>query len=807
MGQVDHDAIKLATNDLRVELRRDREHKGAIVTRNHKLFSVLLATGACIAAADAIAVEATDAGTATLQEVVVSAQKRDESLQSVPLSLTTFSQEKLDLMGATNLDGVQQSTPNLDFAQQSGGQNNTRVTVRGIGTETLESGGDPGVALHIDGVYVGRNSAAAIDIFDVQRVEVLRGPQGTLYGRNANGGSINIITRRPQDKLEIDGDLTVGSYNWFRARGVLNVPLADSVAARLAVFSDTRDGYEKNLWSQGRDGGDKDNHGARLQVQWQGDNGNTMLLRGYDERFGGVGPATRFLGADLPTADGYPPVYAIGLSSGPVPPAGTNIMADVYRNPTPAIGDPVLPLPKNLLEIRKDAPEYVDQAIRGVDFEGSWQLANAVLLRSLSSYQTNKNDILVDADNSELPIETRRRRNNAHQFSQEFNLLSTGEGRTQWIFGAYYYLERLTEDLWTKTQAGLVPLNFRLPPGAVPGGGGVEQHQHQNYETMSYALFGQASFKLTDAVKLTAGVRETWDHKKQSRSGGGRIDSTTGILFNVGTVGFLSADSSEQSFKDPTWKLVLDYTFQNENMMYVSYSRGSKAGGFDFNSPTVDGVLTAYEPEKLDAYEVGSKNRLFDDRVQFNVAAFYYDYTNLQTFRLTTFGPRTDNAAASTIKGFEAELIVAATDALRIDASAGYLDAKYDQFFIDIPPPGVDYSGNVLNNAPKWTLHAGAQYTWPVGSNNLLARVDWSYKDDIYFDRANSPLDMQKAYSLVNGRLRYDARKWYVDLFGSNLLDKTYVVAQLINPPFNCGCRTVNVGAPRMYGIMFGVRY
>jgi iron complex outermembrane receptor protein len=780
------------------------------VSSNHKLLSVILAgVTAASAGSNALAdAEGQAAGPVTLQEVVISAQKREESLQDVPISVTVFSQEKLDLMGVGNLNGVQESTPNLTFAQQSGDQNSARVTLRGIGSETLVGGGDPGVALHIDGVYVGRNSAAALDIFDVERVEVLRGPQGTLYGRNATGGSVNILTQRPQDTPEMFGDLTIGSYNWTKARGVLNMPLNDHLDARLTLYSDVRDGYEKNLWQGGRDEGDKDSHGGRMQLLWKTDRGDQLLLRAYYTSIGGVGPALRFLGVDNPTPDGYPAIWAVGVSAGPAPPAGLPIAADVFHDPAPAVGAPVLPLPSNLLEMRKNAPEFVDQRIKGVDFDGSWQLTSNVLLRSISSYQTNNNAILVDSDNSELAIETRYRVNDAKQISQEFNLVSTANGPLTWLLGAYFYREEVTETFHVLTPAQLLPIDYPLPPGAVPGGGGIEQYRPQDYQTDSYAIFGQGTYDFTDALSITLGARQSWDHKKQSRTTGGQVDLTNGYLFlGGGAVGPLGPDSSSDKWSKLTGKAVLNYKFGPANMAYLSASTGYKAGGFDFNANTVDGRLDPYEPETVTAYEVGSKNRLLDDRLQLNLAAFYYDYTNLQTFRLTADGPRTDNAASSKIKGVEAEVVVAATDSLRLDGSLGYLDATYDKFFLDIPPPGEDLSGNRLNNAPEWTAHAGAEYTWDLNDgNSVLARLDWAYRGDVYYDRANGPFDMQKAFSLFNARLRYQAESWYVDLFGTNLTNEKYVTAELINPPFACGCRAVNIGEPRMYGITFGIR-
>jgi iron complex outermembrane receptor protein len=201
-----------------------------------------------------------------IEVIMVTATKRSESLQDIPLSVTSFSQAELDMKGASNLAGIQESTPNLNFSVQSAGQNVARVTLRGIGTETLVGGGDPGVALHIDGIYVGRNSAAAGDVFDVERLEVLKGPQGTLYGRNATGGSVNIVTKRPTFEQEGWVDFTVGNYNERRIRAVINKPLNDNLSSRISIFSQSHDGYIENLYTNGRDSDDKDSQGARLQL-------------------------------------------------------------------------------------------------------------------------------------------------------------------------------------------------------------------------------------------------------------------------------------------------------------------------------------------------------------------------------------------------------------------------------------------------------------------------------------------------------------------------------------------------------------
>ncbi|WOJ91942.1 TonB-dependent receptor [Congregibacter variabilis] len=747
---------------------------------------------------------------AQLEEVIVTATKRAEGLQDIPISVTAFSQNDMDIRGFSNLQGIQEATPNLNFSVQSAGQNVARVTLRGVGTETLVGGGDPGVAVHIDGVYVGRNSVAAGDIFDIARVEVLRGPQGTLYGRNANGGSINIITQRPNDEFEANVDLAIGNYSSQRARAVVNGPLTDSISARAALFSDKRDGFYNNLFN-GRDGDDKDSVGGRLQFLWESESGNEVLLRGYYQHFNSIGPGSTYLGDDIPaTATGYPAAHITGVSSGPRPPAGAPISGPLYSNVTTASGDPILPRPTGLRDIRKDAPEFLDQTIKGVDLEANFQISDAVLLRSISSFQTNDNEILVDSDNSELPIQTRYRNNEAEQYSQEFNLISQSESRLQWILGAYIYHEELQETFNTTTPAGLLPLTVPLPPGAVPGGGGIAQTRIAFHEVDSYALFAQLSYDLADRTKLTLGLRQTWDEKSQNRPTGGQVDLTNGYrLRGGGALGPLPPTTADADWSELTYRASIDHELSDDSMVFASVSRGYKSGGFDLNGGALlDGQeQVPYDPEYVNAYEIGSKNKFYDGRVVLNLTAFLYDYTDLQVFRLTGDGPLTDNAAESTIWGLEAETEFAVTEAFVLDASVGYLDATYDEYFVEVPPPTTDFSGQTLNYAPEWTAHIGGEYTAMIGDARLIFRADWSYRSDTYFDRANTDFDTQDAYSLFNARIRYDAGSWFADVFGNNLGDETYVTGQLINPPFACGCRTVNVGPPQTYGVTVGYRW
>jgi len=764
-------------------------------------FNSLLTLTACTLATTAIQTSAQDTSRSSLklEEVVVTAEKRVQSVQSIPLAVTVFSQADMDLRDATDMRSLQNFTPNLEFNNESGGQNNARVTLRGIGTETLVGGGDPGVALHVDGVYVGRNSAMAGSIFDVERLEVLRGPQGTLYGRNATGGSINVITRKATDTFEAEADVTAGNYDRLRFRGILNMPLTDNVYSRFSVLKEDRDGYLENRYPGGLDNDDKDVLAVRGQLLWESEGGNEVILRAFHRESEGAGGGSRYLGED--TEFEWRPTL-IGVSNGDGRPPGAPILANVHEQPSS--GTPSEPLSaRGFHEISKNEKEFAKVEHQGLDMTVEWALTDNFMLRSITSYQKIDNKTLVDADNSESAIERRERDNQSKQWSQEFNLLSTGDGALEWILGAFYFHEEIEEDFSPNTPGGILDTSIPLPGGQLPGGNGVRQDVSAEHDADSYAVFGQATYSLSEALRVTAGLRYSLDEKEQSRVGAGIVDQVTGyVRGGGGAVGPAGYESVDDDWSKTTGKLGIDYDLTDDSMLYASFSTGYKSGGIPFN-----GVMQPYEPEEVTAYEVGSKNELFDGRARLNLAAFYYEYEDLQVFRLTGDGPRAENAAQSTVWGIEAEFMTLVTENLRIDGSAGYLEAEYDEYTVEYPPPGADYSGNTLNHAPEYNLNIGGQYDTALGNGDLTVRLDYSRRGDTYFDRGNTDFDLQEAYDLFSANIRYEQDNWFIALYGKNLADEEYITGQLINPPFNCGCRTVGVGEPRTYGVTVGLTW
>jgi iron complex outermembrane receptor protein len=762
-------------------------------------------------------------GAQELDEVVVTATKFRQELQTVPLAVTAITSEKLDKLGVVDVKQLDQMAPNLDIGTASTDSNAVRVTLRGVGQGTLDGASDPGVALHVDGVYLGRASALTQDLMDIDRVEVLRGPQGTLYGRNAPGGAINIITVQPGAQQSVAADVMVGTYDEQRVRASVNLPITDNLYSRISVFSDTHNGYLENLYPSGRNPDDKDSHGGRAQLLFTDAAGNTYLLRAYGEKVGGVGPGVRPLGTDTGNASGYDSYIGVGIQPG----TGAFVYANPYSNPR--VGPPAGNLPHNLFQVNEDAAQFLDQMLKGADLTMTFRPTSWSTLKSLSAWESDNSNILLDADGSPVPVETIQRQEFARQFSQEFDWSSVEGNALKWILGAYFWHEQINETLAVDQPPGILGANTPLfiqpgPPGSpyvpyTPAGGfdasgdGLSMNQNGTDDSLSYALFGQTTVPIVGPLSFTAGYRYTWDKLTQNNYGTGFFDPTDG-WYNTGLQTPSPPAYTTVNYGNWGSHVSLDYAVSKDNLLYASWGRGYKAGGVDFNGATVPGSggqlqRVPYLPEFLNAYEVGSKNEFLNHSLRLNLAAFYYDYKDLQTFELTDVGPRTENAASAKIRGAEAEWNWLPVQNLEFDGSYGYLNARYDKFVTDFPFP-QSYSGNYLNYAPKGTLRFGVELTTPTWSQSSIGwRVDYLYKSAYYMDQGNTVFDLQTGYSLWNARVRWtrSGGNLFVELNAKNIGDKGYITSEEIGPPFACGCRNVNIGDPRTVNLDVGFKF
>lgn len=675
-----------------------------------------------------------------IEEVVVTAEKREASAQETPIAITAFDQDALDARGIDGIEDLQFNTPNLVISHNSQSPV-TYAYIRGVGSDQLVAGFDPGVAYHVDGVYVGQPSSMPVDLWDMERVEVLRGPQGTLYGRNTTGGSINVITAAPTDEFESVTDVTLGNYDRYRVRGAVSGALTDGISGRLSAIVDNADGYQRNKVAEDADV--TDSWAVRGKLAFDiGDTADLVLTAQRFENEGNQGQRKR----------------------------------EQFNSP---VYDGAIPNPRDPRSVAKDHPEELDLKNTFLSAKLTVDLGFASLV-SITGYIENEWFQTMDIDMSSNPVQVQNWDMDTTQFTQELQLVSNDTGPWSWIVGVFYFDEDLSTDYDFEDTS---PFGFQFFNGG-------------DLDTESTALFGQVSYDMRDSgtpLRFTGGLRYTEDEKS--------IDEYQ-IIPQFGLD--LAADT-DKSWDEWTGRIGADWFLSDDVMTYASYSRGYKGGGFSM------GQFDTYDPETVDAFEVGLKSAFYEGRAQVNVAAFYYDYQDLQVNYLLVSSFTTDNAAEATIEGIELEATLLATDGLTIFFNGNWLNAEFEEYLFTVDPPIVDLSGDQMNRAPEWSANLGAQYDWALGdAGALAARVDYYWQDDMYLRVRNIPRHMVPAYDTVGARVTWrDASdQWLVEAFGDNLTDEDNLRGITVSDGLSTGTPNTfeSYHPPRTYGVRVGYR-
>jgi len=687
------------------------------------------------------------------EDIIVTAQRRAQSIQDIPVSITAFSGETLRQSVITDSFALQFNTPGLVLStNKSLGQ----PFIRGIGTDILTVGADSSVATNLDGVYQTRPTAAIQEFFDVARVEVVKGPQGTLYGRNATGGAINVITNRPGQELEAFADLTVGNYATRRLEAAINLPLSDISAVRIAGVRTTRSGFSRDL-ALDRDLDDADLWAVRAQLLIQPTDRFTIELRGYLTR---EDSARTLAGTVNPNA--FAPAVNI-------------------------FGATLLPNPR---EVRLNHPN--NNKIRDDQLHLELQYKfDGFELKSLTSWDRRTLQELVDIDSTDVDFAWDTDDQESKVLTQELQLLSRDTERLDWVLGAYF----LTEDADQRFIVYVPPIQGIIDPQA-------------NIQTDAYAVFGEGTYKLTDALSVTAGLRYSIETKEQRL-----ITTITDPVGGLGTPGgvFVTERGGKETWRAFTPKLGLEYRTGTDALIYATISRGFKSGGFN-----TAGAGEMFDPEFIWSYETGVKTSLLNNQVRLNMSAFYYDYTNLQVNR---FEPQTGgavstvtNAAEATLAGADLELFANLGKAFDADLRVSLLHAQYDSFLTSDPdssdPDALqDLSGNRLPRAPRFSSVLGLGWKVPLGSNELRLRGEWSYQSQIYFNQFNADLVSQDGYHLINVSVALNGPddRWRLAAFVRNLTDETFRTTVIRSTSF---IGTLDFfGPPRTWGIQASYRF
>ncbi|MEM1104152.1 MAG: TonB-dependent receptor [Pseudomonadota bacterium] len=684
---------------------------------------------------------------AQLDEVVVTARKRSENAQSVPVAISAYSAETLEETGFDGFDDLEGLAPGLQFGNFGPV---TFVNLRGIGNENTTAGGDPGVALHYDGVYLGRPVAFLFTAFDSERVEILRGPQGTLYGRNATGGSINYITKKPTEEFEVEADFTVGNYNMYRGRAAVNIPIADGVSSRLVGFIEDRDGFTEN--PTGPNPNDAENWGLRGHLAFNPNDRLDVLVSATYIESGGVGtkPELRepFMGTTVspPQTLGGPPGFAFsgGPASG-IP--GGNVFIDANGNVP--VNDLRPFIESNSTDLSSDLEFLLISATIDYEFD-------AFSVKSISAYAESSFESLQDQDHSVLELADLLLTESSEQFSQELQILSNGGGPFNWILGGYFFYEEASR----RSQFFQSRFDVFADVFGVPAGWDIDG----DVTTTSFAFFGQGTYDITDALSFTGGVRYSNDEKD---------GENRGFIF----AGAPYAAPVQDSWDEITYRLVLDYQVTDQVLAYGGFSTGYRSGGINQAvNPLTENAI--YEPETVDAYEVGLKTNLFGNRAQINLSAYRNEYSDLQFQVFGATGPAAFNASGATVQGIELEVLATPTESSIINISGGYIDSEFDDQVVD----GVDIGGNQVQRTPEWTFNIGGTQEFYLGDyGTLRVRGDYSYTDEIFYTALNRNAgfgdpggsDLADSFSNVDARLIWNdvSDRYTVEFAVTNVFD------------------------------------
>lgn len=689
-------------------------------------------------------------------EIIVTARRREENLLDVPIAVSAFSGEALELRGALDLTDIGNITPNTTLETSRGSNSTLSAFIRGIGQQDPVSGFEPGVGIYLDDVYLNRPQAAVLDIYDVERIEVLRGPQGTLYGRNTIGGAVKYVTKRLPQEFALSARATVGTYDQADGVVTMSTPIGDIVRVGGSVARLSRGGFGDNL-TTGLENYNKDVWAAR----------GTLELGGY-----GAPVSVRISGD-----------YSRDKSD---PRGGHRIIPGLLSG-APVL-DNVYDTRGGLVDPQQDIEAY------GLAMNISVDLSDSLTLRSISAWR--KDDTLTPIDFDALPaadVDVPGGYFN-EQVSQEVQLL-VDAGPFSGMVGAYY-LDATADTLFD------VRLFTTLS--------GLTAFTNAAVDTETYAVFGDFTYDLSEQLSLSVGGRYTWDKRtanilRQNYLGGGSpFFGGAGVAFGAASTNF----SGQRDFKKFTPRVSLSFKPTPEDNIYASFSQGFKGGGFDprgvgANAPDLNGngirgendevaAFLSFRPESVDSYEVGYKGNAFDGGLTYALAGFYADYTDVQipgsvaciVSGLPSFCGVTSNAGKATFKGVELEFnarlgesVARDGDRLNLLGAVGYIDAQFDQYISNIASVPTDVAAfRDVQNTPSWTASATLAYMTPVGAGRLNLGTTVSYRSSTTQFEIPNPYIDQSGYALVDASLVYTAPddRWSIGLYGKNLLDKEY---------------------------------
>lgn len=654
-----------------------------------------------------------------IEEVVVTATKRETTLQDTAVAVTAYQGDFLQEMQLEALQDIIIQNPSMSFSR-AGGEG--QVYIRGVGSNLLGIGQDSSVAVHQDGVYLGRPHLVLSQFLDVERVEILRGPQGTLYGRNATAGVINVISRKPTAERQGYISGYAGNFDRYEVEAAVGGPISDTVGFRLAGRWTDDDGYTDDLEPAGGDTIDdksfwamrgildfhpSDTFRAEFIAEYTESDGHNLTVRRRD---------------DLHTSQ------RLGAL------------------PNPRFG-----------QTRNEMDTFQDWEILGLTLTLDWELGDGLSLTSITAYRDFEDDFSFNTDGTELFVTNTQYQREAEQFTQELRLATSGDNRFDWLIGAFFMSEDKREAL------GLPAVNF---------GGSFNIFAGNDAE--AWAIFSEVYFSLNDRTRLTAGLRYNDEEKDDF--------SNWGLRFNFDGLADPDASSfdfpfggraTKDSWDDWTPKVGIEYRPHDNMLWYGTITKGFKSGGTN----SLSSVAPPFDQEELWSYEVGFKSQWKDDRMRLNGSFFFYDYDDLQVSTFADGTTRIENAASAEIMGLELDFSAILADGLVFNLAATWLDSEYDDFITTFGVDVVDLAGNELINAPEFKAVGNLRYEWQLGANTAYVFGQVSHSSELYHSQFNEDVVGQDDLTLVDFRAGYrfgELQNWEVAAIVKNLTDEEY---------------------------------
>ena len=696
-----------------------------------------------------------------LEEVVVTATKRSVALQDLAGSANVLGADKLGPGGIQEVRDMQVDIPNLSLGDQFGF---ARVFMRGIGMTSIDIGGEGAVAFLQDGAIVPRPAAQLMGMFDLDQVEVLRGPQGTLYGRGATAGAINMVTAKPGKELGGYLSVTAGNYGLAQFKGAIDVPMGDALSMRLAGSLDSRDGYGNNIFT-GSDINDRDASAYRA----------TFV---YDAG----GPLTATLSAQYYEEDDNNYAFSyFGQSEGssiPVP-FGVPILG----------GNTVGMVGGGFYDINSDQEPINDRDGQLINLTIDYAFNDRWSLKSITSSQSMDRFLRDDLDSTDANLFGQNNyTEESDSFGQEL-ILNYSADRLDVLGGVMYF----EEDLYGEVRVPLTNLCFLLAPAAcgTPVGdflNGGNYLQDGDVDIEAWGAYVEANYSISDKWSVIAGLRYNYEER----------DGTGSFIFDA--ISLNVPTNQRESWNDLTPRITLQYSPNDNMLLYATYTEAFKSGVINTGSTS-----PPLDPETVDAFEVGLKGQNASGTLRYSVAAFFYDYQDMQiSFVDETSTVSTVNAAEAENSGIELEIDGSLGNGFAFDFYLTYLNAEYQEFFNGDYANGfaiTDLSGNTLPNAPESTAKLGLTWEGAVGGGTLTVRGEAYYQDDVYFTEWNREDAYQKSYEQINASVDYSWNdQWLLSLWGRNLSDEEVMSNNIITAPLYDSLRVGAVLPPRTYG-------